>query len=457
MRQNPFVFIGILALLLILAGCTKAECRKDTDCVKPHFTGACVDKKCSWNPVPNECGNSVCDGKENECTCPQDCGSCTGKLGKYLVKQCNAQNDCTADIPAATQKPITLTRELQAGGSKISSTTTFNQPFNLKRDQLELDFGINTLATGTSDLKITRLAVTGMTSDRRTVQLADQSISLPLSQGAKAKTYVILDFPTADTDGELTNLQLTVYLDYVLTSGTSSSPKSITINQQYQSLKFVWARPEKPSGCGNCDDGNAATEDVCGPETNYYCAHQPKSGVCGSGVCDGGKNKCTCPQDCGSCSGGGTYTTHGCIGTNCLVEMKPGVATQQQALFDDRDIGAVHLQDRYVYPTPFNVRHDRFSLEFKLYQKQDSVSSITIKDIRLLDGTQEIAYLNADKTLDTAGQTAAVNLTIQPQPVAEDERSLTLRVWYAYTQNNETKQADFSRPLNKVVLLSPDV
>jgi hypothetical protein len=114
MRQNPFVFIGILALLLILAGCTKAECRKDTDCVKPHFTGACVDKKCSWNPVPNECGNSVCDGKENECTCPQDCGSCTGKLGKYLVKQCNAQNDCTADIPAATQKPITLTRELQA-------------------------------------------------------------------------------------------------------------------------------------------------------------------------------------------------------------------------------------------------------------------------------------------------------------------------------------------------------
>lgn len=457
MRCRNLVFIGVLALVIILAGCAKVECKKDAQCVKPHFTAKCVENKCAYTPIPNECGNGVCDGKENECTCPSDCGSCSGKLGKYLVKQCNAQKECTADIPASAQKPITLTRELTTGGTKIAVTSTFNQPFNLKRDQLELEFGITMMGAGMSDLRITRLVMNGVTADKRTVGLVDKSVNQPLFEGAKPKEYLALDFSTAEHDGELTGLTLTTHLDYVLKSGSTSTPKSVTVPLQYQALKFAWARPDQPTGCGTCDDNNPATTDSCGPETNYYCVHTPKPGVCGSGVCDGGKNKCTCPQDCGTCSGGGTYTTRACIGTSCLVEIKPGVIAQQKAEFDDRDLGAVHLQNRYAYPAPFNTKKDAFSLEFTLYQKQDTVESVTIKDIRLLDGSQEVAYASAGKTLNTAGQKETVTITITPQPASEQEKSLALRVWYEYVQNNQTKQADYTKQLGKIALLSPDV
>ena len=457
MRHRQFIFIAVLALVLILAGCAKVECRKDEQCVKQHYTAKCVDNKCAYTPIPGECGNGACEGKENSCTCPQDCAPCAGKLGKYLVKQCNAQKECTADIPASAQKPITLTREITTGGTKIGVTSTFNQPFNLKRDELELEFGINAMAAGMSDLRITRLALTGTTADRRTVQLADKTVTRPLFDGAKSKEYLTLDFSTAEHDGELANLNLNIYLDYVQSSGTSSTPKSATIPLSYQSLKFDWARPDQPTGCGVCDDGNPATIDTCGPETEYYCVHTPKPGVCGSGVCDGGKNKCTCPQDCGTCTGSGTYTTRACIGTSCLTELKPGITAQQKAEFDDRDLSAFHLQNNYKYAKPFNAKTDKFTLEFMLYQKQDTVDSVKIKDIRLLDGTEEIAHIDAGKTLTAAGQKETVQLTVPPQTTPEQERNIILRVWYEYVQSNQTKQADYTKSLGKITLVSPDV
>lgn len=459
MRCRTLIFISVLALTLILAACAKTECRKDVDCTKPHFTATCVENKCAYTPIPGECGNGLCDDDENKCTCSQDCGECAGKAGKYLVQQCNAQKtDCVQDIPETAQKPITQTRELTAAGSKIAATTTFNQPFNLLRDQVELEFKLSVLGQGVSDLTITRLELTGMTPDKRTVPLADKTVHRPLYEGAKAQEYMIIGFPTAERDGELTNLNLKVYVDYVLTSGTTTASKSMVLPHPYQALKFAWALPEKSSGCpASCDDGNPGTEDVCGPETSYFCEHRPVPGVCGNGICDGTKNPCTCAQDCGPCAGGGTYTTKSCVSNACITQVKPGIKTQPQSLFDDRDLSAFHLQNNYKYNAPFNIKTDKFSLEFTLYEKQATVSSAKITDIRLLEGAQEIAYTKADKELSTIGQKETVEFMIPSLPAAEQEKSMILRVWYEYVQNNQTKQADYTKALGKITLLNPDV
>ena len=54
------------------------------------------------------------------------------------------------------------------------------------------------------------------------------------------------------------------------------------------------------SGCGNCDDKNACTDDSCSPAG--ACIHAPKSGQCDDG------NACTTGETCkdGSCTGGTT-------------------------------------------------------------------------------------------------------------------------------------------------------
>jgi hypothetical protein len=459
MRCRTFVFISVLAVLLILAGCAKAECKKNEQCVKPHFTGSCVDKKCVWQPIPGECGNLDCESGENECTCEQDCGACAGKSGKHLVRSCSRNNECVEDIPATAQKPITQTRELGTGGSKISATTTFNQPFNTKKDQIAVEFGINVLGPGMSDISVARLELTGMTPDRRTVKLADKTVGKMLFEGSKLTEYLIIDFPTSDKDGELTNLNLKVYLDYVVTSGTTASPKSVTLSHPYQALKFAWAMPEKSAGCpANCDDNNDGTQDFCDASTNYFCEHRPLAGACGNGLCDGTENKCSCPSDCGPCSGGGTYLSQSCVGMACLSALKPGITVQPQSVFDERELAGFTLQNSYKYGKPFNVKADKFLLEFTLYQKQDPVSSIKIKDVRLLDGSQELAYVNANKELTAIGQKQAVDVTIPSLGgSAEQERPITLRVWYEYSKDGQVTLADFSEPLGKIALVNPDV
>lgn len=459
MRCRTVVFISVIAALLILAGCAKAECKKDEQCVKPHFTGSCVDKKCGWTPIPGECGNLDCESAENECTCAQDCGQCAGTSGAYLVKTCNSNKECVEDIPAAQQKPITLTRELATGGSKLSVTTVFNQPFNTKKDQLELEFGINVLAPTMSDLRIARLELTGVTKDKRTVPLADKTVGKMLYAGSKLKEYLTIDFPTTDKDGELTNLNLKIYLDYVQTSGSTSTPKSVTLTHAYPALKFAWAMPEKSPGCpASCDDNNDGTQDTCGPETSYFCAHTPLAGACGNGLCDGTENKCTCPADCGPCTGTTTYLSQSCVGMACVSSLKPGITVQPQSLFDERALAGFTLQNSYKYNKPFNVKTDAFSLELALYQKQDAVSAIKIKDIRLLEGTQQLAYVSVNKDLTATGQQQTADITLQSlggEP--EQERSVTLRVWYEYVQDSQTKQGDFSEPLGKIALVNPDV
>ncbi len=458
MRCKYLVIIAVVALLLVLAGCGKAECKNDSDCAKLHFTGKCADKKCSYTPIPNECGNLKCEAGETKCSCPDDCGKCEGKIGKYMNQSCNAQKECIQDVPAATQKPITMTRELSTGGTKISVTTTFNQPFNTKKDQFELDFGINTLAPTMSDLKISRLELTGMTPDKRTIQLSDKITSRSLFENEKAKEKLIIDFPTTDPDGELTNLMLKIYLDYVLTSGTTTTPKSTVLQNNYQSLKLAWAMPEKPAGCpASCDDKNPGTRDYCGPETSYFCVNEPIPGACGNGICDGAENKCTCPSDCGPCTGGGTYLALSCIADKCAAQMKPGITAQPQSLFDDRDFSAFHMQNTYKYNRPFNTKTDKFTLEFSLYTKQENTASIRIKDIRLLDGTQEIAFVSAGKEFTEPGQKQAVELSIPSIGPLEQDRSLALKVWYEYVQDEQTKQGDYTKQLGKVMILNPDV
>lgn len=458
MRLKTVLLAGIFALVLILAGCAKAECRKDADCTKPHFTGTCVNKVCTYKPIPNECGNTQCETNENKCTCPVDCGTCTGKSGKYLTQQCKG-NECIEDIPASAQKPVTITRELTISGSKASLITTFNQPFNLQRDQIKLDFALNVQQKGISGITINRLELTGTTPDKRTITLAEKQTNKQLpGEGAEFTEWLVPDFPTSEKDGEITSLNLKVYADHSITSGTTTTPKSIVLPVAYQALKFAWAKPTTPPSCpASCDDKNPGTRDYCDAQTNYHCEHEPVPNACGNGICDAQENQCTCAKDCGRCTGSTAYLVKNCVANNCVNQLKTGITIQPQSIFDEAKLSIFSLQNTYKYNKPFNTKKDKFSVEFTLYQKQENVDDITIRDVRILDGTQEIASaLGINKKLKQ-GEKQEVQLAISPTEPPEQDRTFLIRIWYSYKQDGQEKTGEYSKPLGKTTLITPDV
>jgi len=173
----------ILISMLILTSCG-GECKKDTDCNRAHFTAKCIDKKCTFVPLPNECGNFLCDGNENKCTCPQDCGPCTGSAGNYLDYKCEANKCITTLKPGTTTQPNKIFDDRSLGPVQLHNNYIYNTPFNVNKDEIILEFKIYKQDPTVSDFKIETIRIL-----EGTQQLADSTINELLSE--EVKTFKI--------------------------------------------------------------------------------------------------------------------------------------------------------------------------------------------------------------------------------------------------------------------------
>ncbi len=454
MKTKFFFLLLFILTVLVLTGCEKAECETDSDCLKPHFTGTCLDEKCVYTPIPNECGNGICDGGETKCTCPEDCGVCIGPSGPFELVCVG--DLCLEGIPASKVKPQISTKELSAGGDKIRLTTEYNQPFNVLSDLFKVTIALSSPSHRNTDRKVSKLTLVG-SIDRQTIPLAEKILNRPLWPGSEISADLIVDFPTAEKQGTVTNLELQITYDY-LTGTTTKVPKSVIVKHRYTGIKFNWVKPSTPYPCpASCDDGNPGTQDVCDASTKFFCEHRPIPGVCGNYVCDANENPCTCPSDCGPCADGGTYTTFACIENACIAQLKPGIAQEAQSLFDDRKLGPFHLQNNYEYLNPFNVALDKLGLNFNLYDKNADVKDIKITAVRVFEGTNELASAAPSLMLPDAGSSGLVEISIPPQAQPEVAKTLTIKVWFEYKQDGSDKKSSYSKPLGKITLLSPGV
>jgi hypothetical protein len=293
----------------------------------------------------------------------------------------------------------------------------------------------------------------GQTPDKQTVPLAELDINRPLWQGSEIDANLIVDFATTEKQGTMSNLELRITYEYI----TGSAPKSTVVKNRYSRITFDWVKPSTPYPCpANCDDGNPGTEDVCDASTKYFCKHIPKPNVCGNYVCDSTENPCTCPFDCGPCdSTAGANMIYACISNNCISQVKAGISKTPKSLFDDRKMTQFHLQNNYGYMDPFDVSQDAFNLEFNLYDKQSGVSDVKIATVRLFEGTNEMSANNPNLALPDVGSTGTVQLNLPPQVEPEIAKTLTLKVWYEYTQGGEAKKNSYTKSLGKITLLSP--
>ncbi|TKJ40226.1 hypothetical protein CEE37_07835 [candidate division LCP-89 bacterium B3_LCP] len=134
--------------ILLISGC-KGECKLKSDCIPKECTIVnCINKNCQYTNIKNCCGNrlkeEIEDGKPgNKCTCPADYGRCEGK-GKiqvgsrtydaqYLKYICE-NNKCVLGVDKDDLKELTLLDERDFSYFKLETLTTFNKPFDTRKD-----------------------------------------------------------------------------------------------------------------------------------------------------------------------------------------------------------------------------------------------------------------------------------------------------------------------------------
>ncbi len=456
MKRGTLAFF--IAVLLLLAACGKAECKKDVDCIRSHFTGKCEEKKCVYTPIPNECGNKKCEtsNKEDKCSCPVDCGLCEGKVdgSQFLVQQC-IQDKCIEDVEESQVKPYFSTADVSISGDKFKIDTVYPQPFNMKKDTFSITVTLADQGTANSDEHLLNAELTATTKDKRTITLVRTDVDRYLwTEGSSIFEGLIIDFPATELEGELTNLVLKIQYEYAITQAGKKTVKQAILQNRYKE-KFIFVKPSASYPCpASCDDKNAGTKDTCGPQTNNFCKHEPIPNACGNYKCDGTENRCTCPTDCGVCSGSaGNFLDYTCQQNKCATVLKAGVTVQSTPIFDDRSLGPVQLHNNYKYSNPLNIKEDEFNLDFKIYRMDPSISGFTIETIRILEGTQQLVEVTVDKELSDTPTPVVVKIPSIQQP--EEEHSLNIGVWYKYKQGDQEKTGNFQKSLGKTTLINP--
>jgi len=452
------IFILIIASLLFLAACSKSECETATDCTgRPTnaFTIACTDEKCVYTPKPGLCGNYLCETGETKGSCEVDCGKCEGKVpGSQYLFYTKVGNACVEEISTSQIKPVYSSADVSSAGDKVKIETVYNQPFNLKRDNFQLAFELTQQSPQNRDEHLIAAELTALTKDKRTITLARQNIDKYLWPGTKATQDLLLDFTTAEIEGELTDLTLKVQYEYNIVQAGKKTPKQGLLQNKYRE-KFVFAKPITNPPCPvSCDDKNQGTRDYCGVQTNFFCAHEPIPNTCGNYKCEGTETKCNCPQDCGPCTGSaGVFLDYTCQETTCTTILKIGATAQPASIFDDRSLGPVQLNNNYKYKNPFNIKTDKLTIDFKVYRQDPTVSTFIIETIRLLEGTEQLSETSVNQELGP--ETKTVEITIPSIADPEEEHTVNLAIWYKYTQGGQEKTGKFEKSLGKITLINP--
>lgn len=443
MRKLFLIFL----LCLMITACSKDPnyCKSSTDCLEKDaqaFQVSCINNQCVYTPKPNVVGNGICDSGENECTAPMDCGQCTGKVpgSIYLEKKC-INKECVTDIIATKIQTEYFSKESTSLGNKFMTDVLMNNPFNVKKDIMDLKIKLLS-GTGTN-YRIKSINIQGTTTDRRTINLASKATNKPIWPNQQMSEQIILDIPLEDET--ISNIEIEITYSYLINNIEKESKILIR-----ESGKYTLVKPEATYPCPeSCNDGNIGTRDYCGIETNYFCKHEPIPNVCGNGLCDGMETKCTCPQDCGPCTGSaGANTDYYCKQTECVGKLKSMVNIKQNNMFDERKIGPIELTSTIEYNTPFNALEDKLIVNIEA--DLNNAKELEIEDIRLLEGNQQIAHLQTNRKITKDSQ---FEISIPETGIIESEKRINLGIWYTYKTDTKDFSGHFTKSLGKVSII----
>jgi hypothetical protein len=475
MKIKTILVILAISALILFAGCAKKECSAKSDCISKGdcFITSCVKGKCIYTEKQGcTCGNLRCDGGENSCTCPADCGACAGNIGTLMQKSC-VNNECVTSVKAAEQTTAEDTITKKEGSAvklELALKTVYDQPFNIKKSLFSVDIGINKQYTGVTDIKITRIRLVqhSVEKDRYGKRTGDSPVVLVDRQYSKIlfdeNSEFVKEFPvfisSMETNSEATkDMTLEITYEY-----TSASQQTGTFEKD---LEMVFVNPSQPVSCpSTCSDNNTCTTDTCGEQTNYFCEHEITStgACCGDDACNLGEDKCRCPQDCGACSGDvGTYMMMGCSSENtCAYTIKnPAVVQQTSKLADATFGGKAQMSIKISYYTPFDRKNSRFTVVLEP-KTLGGVIDFTISKVTVLDTAGTILGEISVSRQISEGTTGTVEVPLTYTTLsAEEEKTVRIRIDYSMKNPTSTPGvytdiiSYYQYDIGKLMILNP--
>jgi len=255
--------------------CSGTSCKSGTSnsaCGKKGATcQACTGGDlCSSGYCGAECGDGECNGSETQCSCSADCGACTGCCNGSTCKSGTSSSACGKNGSAC---------QTCAGGDLCKGGYCGADCGDAKCN------GSETLCSCPVDCGSCSGCCSGSKCE------TGGSISACGKNGAACQTCLDGDlcssgYCSAGCDDGLCNgteTKCSCPADCGACSGCCSDSTCMTGASNS-------ACGKNGAACQTCLDGDLCSSGFCGTD-------------CGDGQCNGAETKCSCPIDCGDCSG----------------------------------------------------------------------------------------------------------------------------------------------------------
>jgi len=161
---------------------------------------------CKHEPIPGACGNGMCDGNENKCTCTGDCGECKGSAGNFLDFMCQGNQCVTILKTTATITPKDVFDDRSLGLLQLQNHYIFNNPFDVINDEMELRFTLYRVDPSVSGVTVETIRLL-----EGTQQIAEQQVNQEVTAEG---TTVKIKIPSIAKPEEEHTINLGVWYKY---------------------------------------------------------------------------------------------------------------------------------------------------------------------------------------------------------------------------------------------------
>ncbi len=173
--------------------------------------------------------------------------------------------------------------------------------------------------------------------------------------------------------------------------------------------------------------------------SNGKCIEISNPNICGNSLCETEiENQCSCPQDCGQCSGIEGKLQRSCSQKKeCILALNENIL-KETSFTDTLDIRIASIDLLYSYFQPFDTTKHLFKITFKLNKKQDDVSKLTIKKVKIIEQGKETTKLYGELDINQFFWSPAVKINAE-QPLSPqlfnntgEEKSAQIEIFYEY-------------------------